>query len=195
MLIHFRCCQPELGWNWHIGDEAICLSWAILHVELPMYACPWRYIYTHLYALKNSEAAVCRKTENNETEWYKVEKKDKASQPTALPLQDARCWTWLSLSPLIRLFVHLLSRALARQCSDWIARFFLACCSSCWCFHLLPTPPSCQNVWLRKRTDNGRCRKTRCIGFAFWVSQRAISIPYMPHPGFYSLRCFCYFYY
>lgn len=100
----------------------------------------------------------------SDTKW---KKKDKASQPTALPLQDAQCWTWLFLSPLIRLFVHLLSRALARQCSDWIARFFLACRSSCWCFHLLPTPPSCRNVWLRKRTDNGRCRKTRCIGFAF----------------------------
>lgn len=96
-----------------------------------------------------------------------MERKDKASQPTSLPLQEVQCWTWLFLSPLIFLFVHLLSWALARQCSDWIARFSLACCSSCWWFHLLPTPPSCRSVWLRKRTGNGRCRKTRCIDFAF----------------------------
>lgn len=96
-----------------------------------------------------------------------MERKDKASQPTALRLQEVQCWMWLFLSLLISLFVHLLSRALAGRCSDWIARFSLAYGSSCWGFHLLPTPPLCRSVWLRKRTDNGRYRKTRCIGFAF----------------------------
>lgn len=95
-----------------------------------------------------------------------MEGKDKASQPTALCLQ-VHCWMWLFLSLLISLFVHLLSQALAGQCSNWIARFSPAYCSSCWCFHLLPTPLLCWSVSLRKRTDNWRHRKTRCIGFAF----------------------------
>lgn len=78
--------------------------------------------------------------------------------------------------------------------SDWIAHSPLACCSSCCCCHLYLGPLLCQSVRLRKRTDNGRCSKTRCTDF-FCVCWSAVSMPYMSPFGFYSWRSFYYDYY
>lgn len=162
MLIQFGCCQPELECSWHTGDETVCLSWDILHVIAFVHMDIYMSILTHLHAERNLE---CRKTEN-ELEWYKMEGKTKHHSLWFFPCSQCSAGRDFLFSALIWSFVHLLSQALARRCSDWIAHFSPACCSPWWCFHLLPTPPLCQSVWLRKRTDR-RCRKTRCISFAF----------------------------
>lgn len=129
---------------------------------LPLYTWTCVSVYTCLHAVRNQE---CKKTQNY-LEWHEEEGKTEHHSLWFFPCSQCSAGHDFLFSPLIWLFVHLLSQAHARWCSDWIARFSSACCSPCWCFHLLPTPPSCLSVWLRKRTDR-RCRKTRCISFAF----------------------------
>lgn len=92
---------------------------------------------------------------------------------------------------IIFLSVHLLSQALVRQCSDWIACFSAACCSSCWYF---PLPVVLERV-VKKEDRQRVIQENKMHQLCLWVSQRAISISYMPHPGFHSLRYFCCSYY
>lgn len=131
----------------------------------------YRCIYTHTYPTactwstwRQLYAGRQKITRQSDTKW-----KEKAKHHSQCLFPCRRCSARHGFFfPLFYSYLfHLLSWALTSQCSDWIARFYPACQSSCWCFHLLPTPPLCWTVWLIKRTDNGRCRKTRCIGFAF----------------------------